>query len=162
MLRKCGKGSSKIHSSISGHLILHGGSYLSQQSTWTSCPHRPVAFTISWQFCSVLHGCVQYSWQRWPRPEMLECGHQCSGTCSSCSQGRLHVPCTKKCNRILVCGHICTDYCNYFTISWQFCSVLHGCVQYSWQRWPHDKWNVQGLSHMPRLGSLWHGINISC
>ena len=46
-------------------------------------------------------------------PEMLECGHQCSGTCSSCSQGRLHVPCTKKCNRILVCGHICTDYCNY-------------------------------------------------
>ena len=45
--------------------------------------------------------------------EMLECGHQCSGICSSCSQGRLHVPCTKKCNRILVCGHICTDYCNY-------------------------------------------------
>jgi hypothetical protein len=30
-----------------------------------------------------------------------------------CNQGRLHVPCTKKCNRILVCGHICTDYCNY-------------------------------------------------
>jgi hypothetical protein len=30
------------------------------------------------------------------------------------------------------------------------------------QRWPHDIWNVQGLSHMPRLGSLWHGINISC
>jgi hypothetical protein len=74
------------------HLILHGGSYLSQQSTWTSCPHRPVTFTSSWQFCSVLHGCV-------------------------------HLP---------------------------------------WQRWPHDMLNVQGLSHMPSLGSLWHGINISC
>ena len=46
-------------------------------------------------------------------PEMLECGHQCSGNCSSCSQGRLHVPCTGKCNRILVCGHICRDNCNY-------------------------------------------------
>jgi hypothetical protein len=30
----------------------------SQQSTRTSCPHRPVAFTSLWQFCSVLHGCV--------------------------------------------------------------------------------------------------------
>jgi hypothetical protein len=44
---------------------------------------------------------------------MLECGHQCSGSCPSCSQGRLHVPCRNKCNIILVCGHICRESCNY-------------------------------------------------
>ncbi|CAG2194387.1 unnamed protein product [Mytilus edulis] len=43
----------------------------------------------------------------------LACGHKCQGTCSDCSQGRLHVPCKKKCNRNLVCGHICKESCNY-------------------------------------------------
>ncbi|VDI09955.1 Hypothetical predicted protein [Mytilus galloprovincialis] len=44
---------------------------------------------------------------------ILDCGHKCQGTCSDCSQGRLHVPCKKKCNRNLVCGHICKESCNY-------------------------------------------------
>ncbi|XP_052081592.1 NFX1-type zinc finger-containing protein 1-like [Mytilus californianus] len=44
---------------------------------------------------------------------ILACGHKCQGTCSDCSQGRLHVPCKEKCNRNLVCGHICKEYCNY-------------------------------------------------
>ena len=59
-------------------------------------------------------------------PEMLECGHQCSGNCSSCSQGRLHVPCTRKCNRILTCGHICRENCNYACKSRCQRRCLHG------------------------------------
>ncbi|CAC5383772.1 unnamed protein product [Mytilus coruscus] len=47
------------------------------------------------------------------------CGHLVQVGCctkydpSYCSQGRLHVPFKEKCNRDLVCGHICKEYCNY-------------------------------------------------
>jgi hypothetical protein len=35
----------------------------------------------------------------------LLCGHSCSGTCSTCHQGRFHVPCKQKCGKVQICGH---------------------------------------------------------
>ncbi|CAH1264363.1 ZNFX1 [Branchiostoma lanceolatum] len=43
--------------------------------------------------------------------KVLECGHLCKGTCGSCNQGRLHVPCNNPCGRSLVCSHPCTYPC---------------------------------------------------
>ena len=39
----------------------------------------------------------------------LACGHRCGGTCEQCHQGRLHIPCKKKCTHKLLCGHTCTS-----------------------------------------------------
>ena len=39
----------------------------------------------------------------------LKCGHICKGTCGRCNQGRLHIPCTEKCTRVLLCGHPCSS-----------------------------------------------------
>lgn len=39
----------------------------------------------------------------------LSCGHECSGKCGECRQGRLHVPCKQKCKRGLLCGHPSTS-----------------------------------------------------
>lgn len=37
---------------------------------------------------------------------LLACGHQCSGTCGQCRQGRLHIPCRKgRIHHKLLCGH---------------------------------------------------------
>ncbi len=41
----------------------------------------------------------------------LDCDHGCSGTCGSCHRGRLHMQCKHKCDRTLVCGHICCYPC---------------------------------------------------
>ena len=46
-----------------------------------------------------------------PCGEILQCEHQCKGTCGSCYQGRLHIQCSSDCGRDLVCGHICTFPC---------------------------------------------------
>ena len=43
--------------------------------------------------------------------EILSCGHQCSGNCSTCYKGKLHRPCDFKCGRTLPCGHMCTFPC---------------------------------------------------
>jgi len=43
--------------------------------------------------------------------EILSCGHQCSGDCSTCYKGRLHKPCDFKCGRTLPCGHTCDFPC---------------------------------------------------
>ena len=43
--------------------------------------------------------------------EILSCGHQCSGSCSTCYKGRLHKPCDFKCGRTLPCGHMCNFPC---------------------------------------------------
>jgi hypothetical protein len=40
-----------------------------------------------------------------PCNSQLLCGHFCSGTCSTCHQGRFHVPCRQKCGRLQICGH---------------------------------------------------------
>ncbi|CAC5383765.1 NFX1-type zinc finger-containing protein 1 [Mytilus coruscus] len=47
-----------------------------------------------------------------PCKGILKCGHECKGTHSECSQGRLHKPCEAKCERNLVYGHNCKDHCN--------------------------------------------------
>ena len=43
--------------------------------------------------------------------EILSCGHQCSGSCSTCYKGRLHKPCDFRCGRTLPCGHMCNFPC---------------------------------------------------
>ncbi|KAG7494034.1 NFX1-type zinc finger-containing protein 1 [Solea senegalensis] len=35
----------------------------------------------------------------------LKCGHFCQGSCVKCYQGRFHIPCYHKCERLLVCSH---------------------------------------------------------
>jgi hypothetical protein len=42
---------------------------------------------------------------------MLDCGHQCAGSCRLCQKGRLHIRCKSKCGRMLVCGHQCDFPC---------------------------------------------------
>ena len=42
---------------------------------------------------------------------LLDCEHECAGSCGTCQQGRLHVRCKNKCDRQLVCGHICKFPC---------------------------------------------------
>ena len=41
----------------------------------------------------------------------LDCGHLCSGNCTLCQRGRLHVRCQSNCGRTLVCGHHCKFPC---------------------------------------------------
>ncbi|XP_041944382.1 NFX1-type zinc finger-containing protein 1 [Alosa sapidissima] len=41
----------------------------------------------------------------------LKCGHPCPGTCHGCKRGRLHRPCNKKCQHVLVCSHQCHEPC---------------------------------------------------
>ncbi|KAL7286568.1 hypothetical protein TKK_0019195 [Trichogramma kaykai] len=48
-----------------------------------------------------------------PCDEMLECGHKCKGTCSQCSQGRIHITCQEDCPNILICGHSCKIPCRF-------------------------------------------------
>ncbi|KAJ0176718.1 hypothetical protein K1T71_007897 [Dendrolimus kikuchii] len=47
-----------------------------------------------------------------PCNQDLACEHVCSGTCATCHQGRLHAPCTQKCNQLNICGHPCVEPCN--------------------------------------------------
>ncbi|KAL5004105.1 hypothetical protein ScPMuIL_017561 [Solemya velum] len=42
---------------------------------------------------------------------VLKCGDLCTGTCGECLRGKVHVPCSSICHRILVCGHECMDRC---------------------------------------------------
>ncbi|XP_024125640.1 NFX1-type zinc finger-containing protein 1 isoform X2 [Oryzias melastigma] len=48
---------------------------------------------------------------RVPCKHQLKCGHVCSGTCSSCFQGRVHVFCSHRCERLLICSHKCMEPC---------------------------------------------------
>lgn len=41
----------------------------------------------------------------------LSCGHQCSGSCDGCFQGRFHMGCTHPCKATLVCSHECSQPC---------------------------------------------------
>ncbi|XP_028413341.1 NFX1-type zinc finger-containing protein 1-like isoform X2 [Dendronephthya gigantea] len=50
-------------------------------------------------------GCPQ------PCGALLKCEHICTGTCGECKQGRLHKPCSSKCDRPLFCGHKCKVPC---------------------------------------------------
>ena len=46
-----------------------------------------------------------------PCKALLQCEHECKGTCGTCQQGRLHMQCQSKCGRTLMCGHICNSPC---------------------------------------------------
>ena len=46
-----------------------------------------------------------------PCEEQIDCDHSCSGTCGECNRGRLHKRCQNKCERTLVCGHLCHFPC---------------------------------------------------
>ena len=46
-----------------------------------------------------------------PCGKLLDCLHQCTGTCGICMQGRIHAPCQSACGRTLVCGHPCHELC---------------------------------------------------
>ncbi|KAH9488056.1 NFX1-type zinc finger-containing protein 1 [Bulinus truncatus] len=42
---------------------------------------------------------------------ILDCGHVCKGSCSDCLDGLIHVACEEKCQKTLPCGHQCQGYC---------------------------------------------------
>lgn len=46
-----------------------------------------------------------------PCGQQLKCGHDCRGTCGICSQGRFHKSCSDKCERLLICSHMCKEPC---------------------------------------------------
>ncbi|XP_064399168.1 NFX1-type zinc finger-containing protein 1-like [Halichondria panicea] len=46
-----------------------------------------------------------------PCGALLDCEHPCTGTCYTCKMGRLHIGCKSKCNRTLICGHLCDFPC---------------------------------------------------
>lgn len=46
-----------------------------------------------------------------PCSSILECGHQCSGTCGECRMGRIHKRCNQRCDCLLVCSHKCRESC---------------------------------------------------
>ncbi|XP_060803319.1 NFX1-type zinc finger-containing protein 1 [Amyelois transitella] len=47
-----------------------------------------------------------------PCNQTLQCDHACSGTCSQCLQGRIHMPCNQTCQKTNVCGHRCEEPCS--------------------------------------------------
>ncbi|CAF2702168.1 unnamed protein product [Rotaria sp. Silwood2] len=46
-----------------------------------------------------------------PCNTILDCEHQCAGTCDTCHSGRLHMRCQQKCERSLICSHVCKEPC---------------------------------------------------
>ena len=50
-----------------------------------------------------------------PCNKMLDCSHDCPGTCGKCNMGQLHIHiggCLKQCNWRLECGHVCRSPCH--------------------------------------------------
>ncbi|PSN31868.1 hypothetical protein C0J52_22820 [Blattella germanica] len=47
-----------------------------------------------------------------PCEAILDCEHQCRGTCVGCRQGKVHQSCDERCEKILVCGHRCKLRCS--------------------------------------------------
>ncbi|PSN31867.1 hypothetical protein C0J52_22821 [Blattella germanica] len=47
-----------------------------------------------------------------PCEAILDCEHQCRGTCAGCRQGQVHQSCDERCEKILVCGHRCKLRCS--------------------------------------------------
>ncbi|XP_023281831.1 NFX1-type zinc finger-containing protein 1 [Seriola lalandi dorsalis] len=48
---------------------------------------------------------------RTPCRYQLKCGHACHGSCGKCHQGRFHFRCFHKCERLLICSHMCREPC---------------------------------------------------
>ena len=60
----------------------------------------------------------------------LQCGHQCSRTCSDCRQRDSHESCQHPCGRFLVCLHRCRAKC---------CEPCPPCVSTCSRQCPHEK-----------------------
>lgn len=43
--------------------------------------------------------------------KILPCGDICKCKCIDCKGGLIHIPCQKKCRKILFCGHKCNRKC---------------------------------------------------
>ncbi|XP_076068567.1 NFX1-type zinc finger-containing protein 1-like [Oratosquilla oratoria] len=74
---------------VSGHLFFlpcYVSSSVSTEEAWTYCNE--------------------------PCKAQLECGHTCTGSCSLCFHGQIHIPCTRKCRRQLLCRHKCDGDCS--------------------------------------------------
>ncbi|XP_020339540.2 NFX1-type zinc finger-containing protein 1 [Oncorhynchus kisutch] len=48
---------------------------------------------------------------RAPCKQILKCGHPCPGSCQRCHQGRFHLGCFHRCDKLLVCSHKCREPC---------------------------------------------------
>ena len=54
----------------------------------------------------------------------LPCNHICKGTCGSCLNGTLHIPCKNEfCGKKLICGHICKEKCSDNCICKEKCPI---------------------------------------
>ncbi|XP_067904238.1 NFX1-type zinc finger-containing protein 1 [Heterodontus francisci] len=42
---------------------------------------------------------------------LLDCGHNCPGSCHRCYEGRFHESCKQPCRRLLICSHECLEPC---------------------------------------------------
>ena len=64
---------------------------------------------------------------------LLDCEHYCQGTCGSCLNGTLHIPCKKVCERKIICGHICKKKCGEACICEAKCENVcdHGFCGYN-------------------------------
>jgi hypothetical protein len=71
-----------------------------------------------------------------PCKQMLECEHECKGTCGSCFRGKLHKSCNKQCRRPLVCEHLCKDKCSNCPPCTRRCQ--NRCVHSSCQKFCGD------------------------
>ena len=97
-----------------------------------------------------------------PCNTLLQCEHECKGTCGRCQQGRLHIHCKSECGRTLVCRHICNFPCSAeCPPCMQKCSnfCLHSkCPKRCYE--PCDpcaepcKWNCEHLRCTKKCGEL--------
>ena len=54
----------------------------------------------------------------------LPCGHICKGTCGTCLNKTLHIPCKYElCGKKLICGHICKEKCSDNCICKEKCPI---------------------------------------
>lgn len=53
--------------------------------------------------------------------KILDCGHNCPGSCSSCNERGVHLPCAKRCGILLYCSHNCEEKCE------TGCFCIHSC-----------------------------------
>lgn len=42
---------------------------------------------------------------------LLDCNHDCPGSCHLCNEGRFHESCKQPCKRVLICSHECLEPC---------------------------------------------------
>ncbi|XP_050443204.1 NFX1-type zinc finger-containing protein 1-like [Adelges cooleyi] len=85
------------------YIVLNGFKNLAchHNKAWVFCCDRNKEFSPDSEY--LLEKCLE------PCTEILNCDDICTGNCGQCKQGRLHIPCKAKCNKVNVCNHTC-DY----------------------------------------------------